>query len=78
MSCSPARIDFRANTQRVPREMPAAVQKATSRFLAGRAALVEALGAEAWEELRQAGHDLRLHAITHLDHYLERAEHQVS
>jgi L-lactate dehydrogenase complex protein LldF len=78
MSCSPARIDFRANTQRVPREMPAAAQKATSRFLAGRAALVEALGAEAWEELRQAGHDLRLHAITHLDHYLERAERQVT
>ena len=77
MSHTSARIDFRANTQRVPPQMPAAVQKATSRFLAGRAALVEALGAEAWEQLRQAGHDLRLHSITHLDHYLQQAERQV-
>ncbi len=71
-------IDFRANAQHVPPTMPASVQKATTRFLAGRAALVEILGRDLWEELRQAGHDLRLHAITHLDHYLEQAERAVT
>jgi L-lactate dehydrogenase complex protein LldF len=78
MSQAPAPIDFRANTQRVPPKMPAAVQKATTRFLGGRAALVEILGQDRWQELRQAGHDLRLHALTHLDPYLERAEREVS
>ena len=29
------------------------------------------------EPLRQAGHDLRLHAITHLNYYLEQAEQAV-
>jgi len=74
MSHGPARIDFRANTQQVPPGMPAAVHKATTRFLTGRAALVEILGQELWQQLRQAGHDLRLHTLMHLDHYLERAE----
>ncbi len=78
MSQATAPIDFRANTQQVPPKMPGAVQKATTRFLGGRAALVEILGQDRWQELRQAGHDLRLHAITHLDHYLERAEREVS
>lgn len=71
-------IDFRANTQRVPPQMPAAVQKATGRFLDNRAAVVEVLGNELWEELRQAGHDARLHAIMHLDTYLAQVEEQVT
>jgi L-lactate dehydrogenase complex protein LldF len=71
-------IDFRANTQQVPPKMPAAVQKATTRFLGGRAALVDLLGQDLWQELRQAGHDLRLHAITHLDHYLVQVEERVT
>jgi L-lactate dehydrogenase complex protein LldF len=58
--------------------MPAAVQKATARFLGGRAALVDLVGQDLWQRLRQAGHDVRLHAISHLDHYLERAEREVS
>lgn len=78
MSQIAAPIDFRANAQHVPPAMPASVQKATTRFLAGRAALVEILGQDLWQELRQAGHDLRLHAITHLDHYLEQAERAVT
>ncbi len=45
-------------------QMPAAVQKATTKFLGNRAALVDALGNDVWQALRQAGHDLRLHAIT--------------
>jgi L-lactate dehydrogenase complex protein LldF len=72
-----APIDFRANTRRVPPAMPAAVQKATTRFLGGRGALVDLLGADLWQKLRQAGHDLRLHAVTHLDHYLTQVEERV-
>jgi L-lactate dehydrogenase complex protein LldF len=78
MSQVPTSIDFRANSQQVPPKMPAAVQKATAKFLGNRAALVEALGNDLWQTLRQAGHDLRLHAINHLDHYLEQAERQVT
>ncbi|HSB69541.1 MAG TPA: LutB/LldF family L-lactate oxidation iron-sulfur protein [Candidatus Methylomirabilis sp.] len=70
-------IDFRANAQQIPPAMPAAVQKATAKFLGNRAALVELLGDDLWQRLRQAGHDLRLHALTHLDHYLEQAERAV-
>ena len=71
-------IDFRTNAQHVPPKMPASVQKATAKFLGTRAALVEALGNDLWQTLRQASHDVRLHAITHLDHYLEQAEHAVT
>ena len=78
MSQAPVPIDFRTNAQQVPPKMSGAVQKATARFLGGRAALVEVLGEELWQQLRQAGHDLRLHAITHLDHYLVQAEQAVT
>jgi L-lactate dehydrogenase complex protein LldF len=78
MSHAPGAIDFRANTQHVPPGMAAAVQKATGKFLGNRATLVEALGNDLWQTLRQTGHDLRLHAITHLDHYLEQAERAVT
>jgi len=77
MSQATVPIDFRTNAQHVPPKMPAAVQKATAKFLGTRAALVEALGNDLWQTLRQASHDLRLHAITHLDHCLERAERAV-
>ncbi|HYL81357.1 MAG TPA: lactate utilization protein B, partial [Candidatus Acidoferrum sp.] len=73
----PTSIDFRTNSQHVPPQMPGAVQRATAKFLGSRAALVDALGNEFWQALRQAGHDLRLHAITHLDQYLEQAEREV-
>jgi len=77
MSHASAAIDFRRNAQRVPPTMPAAVQKATTKFLGTRAALVAELGEPLWQTLRQAGHEIRLHAITHLDHYLEQAERAV-
>ncbi len=78
MSHAPTSIDFRANSQRVPPAMAPAVQKATTKFLGTRAALVEALGNDFWQALRQAAHEIRLHAITHLDHYLVQAERAVS
>ena len=78
MSQAATPIDFRANAQHVPPAMPAAVQKATAKFLGNRAALVDLLGNDLWQQLRQAGHDLRLHALTHLDHYLEQAEQAVT
>lgn len=74
----PLQIDFRANTQRVPPDMPASVQKATTKFLGNRAGVVGVVGAERWEQLRQAGHQLRLHAIEHLDYYLTQLEQQVT
>ncbi len=77
MSQAPTFIDFRANVRRVPPAMPLAVQKATTTFLGNRAALVDALGDDAWQALRQAGHELRLRAIGNLDHYLALAERQV-
>ena len=71
------RIDFRANTQHVPPNIPPSVQKATTKFLGTRADVVKLLGAEQWETLRQAGHEIRRHAIDHLDHYLVQMEEQV-
>jgi len=78
MSGVPERIDFRANTRQVPPRLPQAVQQATGRLLSNRAAVVEIIGEAAWQRLRQAGHDLRLHAISHLDAYLMLLEEQVT
>jgi L-lactate dehydrogenase complex protein LldF len=78
MSQIKERIDFRANTQRVPPEMPVAVQKATGRFLGNRAAVVEEVGKERWEELRQAAREVRSHALEHLDFYLAQLEERVT
>lgn len=68
-------IRFRDNTQHVPPKMVAGVQKATARFLGSRAKLVQELGN--WEEMRQAGHEIRLHTLDHLDYYLEQLERSV-
>ena len=72
------RIDFRANVRAVDPCMPAAIQKATTKFLGTRAEAIQAFGTERWEELRQAGHDLRLHTTTHLDHYLALLERRLT
>ena len=77
MSEIPTHIDFRANVQHVKPHMPASVQKATTKFLGTRAAVVEAFGEPRWQALRQAGHDLRLHTLNHLDQYLVQLEAQV-
>ncbi|MBZ5538045.1 MAG: iron-sulfur cluster-binding protein [Acidobacteriia bacterium] len=76
MNPSSAPIDFRTNTQRVPRQIVTSVRKATTRFLGTRAGVVGQV--ENWEELREAGHNIRLHAINHLDHYLEQMERRVT
>lgn len=71
-------IDFRANTQAVQPQIPASVQRATRRLLGTRASVVGLLGDERWQQLRQAGHDLRLHTVSHLDHYLTLLEKRVT
>ncbi len=58
--------------------MPPSVQKATARFLGNRNGLVQQFGTENWERLREAGHEIRLHAIENLDYYLEQLEAQVT
>jgi len=78
MSETPTRIDFRSNVQHVPPHVPPSVQKATAKFLGTRASVVEVVGDERWQSLRQAGHDLRLHTITHLDYYLTQLEESVT
>ena len=77
MSQTLERIDFRRNSQTVPPNVRAATQKNTRTAVLKRAEAVEHLGDAYWEQLRQAGHDLRLHAITHLDQYLPRLESKV-
>src|SRR5512136_2077882 len=78
MTNTPTHIDFRANVQHVPPRMPPSVQKATTKFLGNRAGLVELYGPANWEVLRQAGHEIRLQAINHLDTYLAQLEEQVT
>ncbi len=78
MSELPTRIDFRANVQHTEPSVPTSVRKATTRFLGTRAAVVDVIGRDRWQSLRQAGHDLRLHTINHLDYYLTMLEEQVA
>ena len=78
MTDTPTHIDFRTNVQHVPPQMPLSVQKATTRFWGNRSDVVAQFGLEHWEELRQAGHALRLQAINHLDYYLTQLEEQIT
>jgi L-lactate dehydrogenase complex protein LldF len=78
MTNTPTHIDFRANVQHVPPNMPPSVQKATTKFLANRAGLVGLFGPDNWEVLRQAGYEIRLQAINHLDYYLTQLEDRVT
>ncbi|PIP07215.1 MAG: (Fe-S)-binding protein, partial [Syntrophobacteraceae bacterium CG23_combo_of_CG06-09_8_20_14_all_50_8] len=57
--------------------MVAATQKSARTALLKRAEVVGEFGEERWQQLRRAGHDLRLHALTHLDSYLAMAEEKV-
>jgi L-lactate dehydrogenase complex protein LldF len=72
------RIDFRANVRAVDPSIPAAIHNATAKFLATRESAIESVGVEQWERLRQAGHDVRLHTISYLDHYLSMLEERVT
>lgn len=71
-------INFRENVRAVSPEMPVAVQKATARFLGTRATVVDIVGDDRWQELRQAGHDIKQHTMDHLDRYLELLEQRVT
>jgi L-lactate dehydrogenase complex protein LldF len=72
-----ARIDFRANTQAVSPAMVAATQKNARTALLKRSEVVVEFGEERWQQLRRAGRELRLHALTHLDRYLSMVEENV-
>src|SRR5512141_2698431 len=76
MSEVPSYIGFERYSDHVPASIPAAVQQATARFAAGRAARVAEL--PQWEELRQIGSDIRLHTIENLDMYLTQLESAVT
>ncbi len=71
-------IDFRANTHRISPHLIAATQKSTRTALAKRAQAIEIVGEDQWQALRQAGHDIKLHALTHLDEYLPMVEARVT
>lgn len=73
---APTRIAFGEYAERVPSNVPVAVQQATGRFLQARAARLAEMGE--WEALRQAAHELRLHTLQRLGVYLEKLERQVS
>jgi len=72
-----SRVDFRRNSQNVPPPIRAATLKNTRTAVLKRAEAVEHLGVDYWERLRQTAHELRLHSITHLDHYLPMLESKV-
>lgn len=75
LSEPPAYIGFGEYTTHVPNNIPAAVQQATNRFLTMRALRLAEM--PQWEDLRQAGHDIRLHTLLHLDMYLETLAQKV-
>jgi L-lactate dehydrogenase complex protein LldF len=75
MSETPQYIAFEGYSQHVPASIPPAVQQATERFVAGRAARVGEL--PQWEQLRQIGSDIRRHTLENLDLYLTRLEAEV-
>ncbi|MBI5961903.1 MAG: iron-sulfur cluster-binding protein [Chloroflexi bacterium] len=75
MSEPPAYIGFEEYSEHIPASIPAAVQQATSRFVSGRAARVAEL--PEWEQLRQAGSEIRLHTIENMDVYLAQLEEKI-
>jgi len=72
----PPRIDFRKNSQHINPHIPAAIQRATARLVAVRAASVSQI--PEWETLRQTAHDIRLHTLDHLDEYIAQVEKQIA
>jgi L-lactate dehydrogenase complex protein LldF len=71
----PAYIKFGEYSTHVPANIPSAVQQATDRFLTTRAARIAEM--PQWEDLRQAGHEIRLHTLLNLDSYLETLAQKV-
>jgi len=75
MSETPTYIGFEEYSEHVPASIPSAVQRATNRFVSGRAARVAEL--PQWEQLRQIGSDIRLHTIENMDVYLVQLEEKI-
>ncbi len=73
-----ARIDFRENSRNASPAVVKATQNSTRTALRKRAEVVGEFGETRWQELRRAGHEIRLHALTHLDRYLIMLEEKVS
>ncbi|MCX5819081.1 MAG: LutB/LldF family L-lactate oxidation iron-sulfur protein [Deltaproteobacteria bacterium] len=73
-----AKIDFRENSRNASPAVVTATQKSTRTALLKRAEVVAEFGEERWQELRKAGHEIRLHALTHLDRYLAMVEEKVT
>lgn len=73
-----AKIDFRENSRNASPAIVAATQNSTRTALRKRAEVVEEFGEARWQELRKAGHEIRLHALTHLDRYLVLVEQKVT
>lgn len=78
MTAETTRIDFRENSRNASAAVVRATQKSTRTALKKRAEVVAEFGDERWQTLRKAGHDIRLHALTHLDRYLEMVEAKVT
>ncbi len=73
-----AKIDFRENSRNASPAVVAATQRSTRTALQKRGEVVAEFGEERWQELRRAGHEIRLHALTHLDRYLPMLEEKVT
>ena len=73
-----ARIDFRENSRNASPAVVKATQNSTRTALKKRADVVAEFGEARWQELRKAGHEIRLHALTHLDRYLAMVEEKVT
>jgi L-lactate dehydrogenase complex protein LldF len=74
---APDYIHFGDYTEHVPANIPSAVQQATTKFLDNRRARLEEVG-DTWQALRQAAHELRLHTLLNLDHYLALFERRAT
>ncbi len=78
MTETTGRIDFRENSRNASPAVIAATQNSTRTALRKRAEVVEEFGEERWQQLRKAGHEVRLHALTHLESYLAMVEEKVT
>ena len=68
-------FEFRSSLGLVNRELQTALGKAKAGFIANRTTAVDKLAE--FEELRTASREIKEHALTHLDYYLERFEKRV-
>jgi L-lactate dehydrogenase complex protein LldF len=78
MTDQATRIDFRENSRNASPAVVKATQNSTRTALKKRAEVVKEFGEERWQELRRAGHEIRMHALTHLDRYLPMLEEKVT